>query len=159
MLATQASQEGNEIKHLYREAGVSFSPGCLRVILPVISGSILSQAVTSIKGDERFTDGGILWFKDLTQPDRYFVLPAIQAGLSFLNHIFITSTFKEPIKNRLEWLRRWIIFTKWSPLLGFLVIAFTRKGPNTAMTLYHITSSSLELTEEYLIKKLITDSD
>lgn len=159
LIATQVSQHGNEIKRLYQEAGVSFSPGCISIILPVITGGLIEHAVSTIKDDDRFKDGGILWFKDLTQPDRYFVLLAILMGLSFLDLQFKISKVPDTKKPQPGWLRGMRTTANWSPLLGFLLGLVFRKGPRSGMALYRITSSSLELAEDYLIKKLITDSD
>jgi membrane protein insertase Oxa1/YidC/SpoIIIJ len=159
-LAKQASQQGQEIKRLYQEAGISFNLGCLSTIMPIFSRILLTSAVTEIKKDERFKEGGILWFKDLTRPDRYFVLPALQMGILFLRQRIVLPELIEPEKPHPVWLRRMKTFNNWSPLLGFLLILITRKRHrhHSGLTLFYITSSSLELTEDYFIKKLIKDA-
>lgn len=158
LTAEQVRQKGNEIKRLLEEKTIYFNFGCLSVILHVFSGILLTSAVTEIKKDERFAEGGILWFKDLTRPDRYFVLPALQMGILFLRQRIVPLELIEPAMPRPVWLRRMKTFNNWSPLLVFLLILITRKRPNSGLTLLYITSSSLELAEDYLIKKLIKEA-
>jgi membrane protein insertase Oxa1/YidC/SpoIIIJ len=153
----QVIQKGNEIKRLYQESGISFNSGCLASTLPLLSGLLVNTAVISIKDDERFSDGGMLWFKDLTRPDRYFVLPAVQMVLLILKQKLIPLDIYYLKESSPTWARRMETWVAWAPLAAFLLALVSRKRAHSGLALYYITSSSVELAGDYFIKKLITD--
>lgn len=153
----QTAQKGNEIKELYQGEGVSFNIGCASLLLPSLSGLVLQSAVNAIKDDERFNEGGILWFSDLTKPDRFLILPLAFIGVATLRQRLIPIEMPEIEKASPTWGNRMQAFQKWLPLLSLIGILFTRKRPNAAFTLYQLTSSGVELAEDYFIKRRIID--
>lgn len=152
--ATEVSRKGKEIQRLQKEAGIKFSAGCLTAVLPALSGAVIEQAIAGIKNDERFRDGGILWFEDLTQPERFYVLTATSLGISYLKQRFDIASFKRPGEVSSEWSRRVRTFSNWSPFLAFGLSLATRKQQPTGVVLYKIASSGFLLAETYFIRKL-----
>jgi len=71
-------RQQQEIMQLYGERKVNPLGGCLPVLVQM---PIFITLYYTIKGFENnvqsFHAGGLLWFKDLVQPDPYFILPVI----------------------------------------------------------------------------------
>ena len=157
----QTRQKGEEIMRLYQRNTIVFSPG---LIFFLTSGGslVVLQAIGGIKKDERFEDGGVLWFRDLTQPDRYLVLPAIHLGLLLARQFILPPKFSEYETTRMPWLKRLErirVAGKFMPVVLFSASLIFRKRPTAAENIYFITVSSLELAEDYFIQKLVTSKD
>lgn len=155
----KVTQRGKELKELYQREGVTFKIGCASILLPTLSEIFLLQAVNSIKDDARFSEGGILWFKDLTRPDRYRILPVVFIGIGTLRQRLLPTELPEFEKPLPVWARRIQALEKWLPLIALLATLVARKRPNAATTLYQLTSSGAELVVDYYIKRTIIDQD
>ncbi len=65
------------IMDLYAERDISPLGGCLPMLVqtPIFLG--LFYTIKEFENLQSFTSGGLLWFKDLTMADPYFILPLI----------------------------------------------------------------------------------
>lgn len=159
LMAVEVSRKGKEIQQLQKEAGIKFSAGCLTALLPALSETVIKQAIAGIARDERFQDSGILWFKDLTKPERFYVLTAISLLITFLKQRLNVATFRRPGEVKMAWVRRIETITKWSPLLLFIISLVTRQQALSGAAIYNIASSGFSLAEDYYISKQITNSE
>jgi membrane protein insertase Oxa1/YidC/SpoIIIJ len=155
----EVRRKGKEIQQLQKKAGIKFSAGCLTAALPSLSGGIIELAIMEIKKDERFQDSGILWFKDLTKPERFYVLTAGSIGISYLKQRFDITAHKRPGEASSVLNQRIRTFMNWSPLLTFGLVLITRQQQPSAVVLYRIASSGCGLVEDYFIQKLVTSKE
>lgn len=87
---TQASQE---IRKVFQTAGFNpmsiLLPGTVQAVLGYGSFRLLRNMSTlPVPG---LKDGGVAWFKDLTLPDPYYILPAVAAaGMHVLFRVCMT---------------------------------------------------------------------
>ncbi len=106
-----------ETKILYDNAGVKFQFGLLPSLLENSLAAFIRLAIAYSKSEQYFKSGGILWFRDLSQPDRFLILPILSAGLTYLNQRNQPLPLKESdnqIKQSLNF------FLKFSPFLVFI---------------------------------------
>jgi YidC/Oxa1 family membrane protein insertase len=84
-----------ELQIIQRRAGVKLSKTFVPLLqVPIGFGSIVLLRAMSKLPVPGFTEGGLLWFSNLTIADPYFVLPAATAGLlHFMIKVCHPSTF------------------------------------------------------------------
>lgn len=132
----QKQQE--EITKLYQERKVNPLGGCLPLVVQM---PIFITMFYVIRGfnqtHETFSSGGILWFKDLTVADPYYVLPVLSA-LTMLAASQITSQNIDPQQ---RWLMR---------ILPVVFTLFLLHFP-AGLFMYWITSNLVTLGQNYLI--------
>lgn len=139
----QKQQE--EMMKLYQERNINPLGGCLPILvqMPVFIGIFyVIRLFGGIPGQrppqyESFTEGGILWFKDLSHMDPYFVLPVLSA-LTMLAATEITAKNIDPQQ---RWLMR---------LLPIGITVFLWSFP-AGLFVYWITSNLVTLAQNYLI--------
>jgi membrane protein insertase Oxa1/YidC/SpoIIIJ len=151
----ETAQQGKEIQQLQKAAGISFRAGCLTAILPAFSEIIIKQAITGIAKDERFEDKGILWFPDLTKPERFYILTASLLGISFLKQKLDLETLRRPDEKSLIFDNRIRGILNLLPLLAFGLSLVTRKQQPSGFVIYSIASESFSLAETYYIRKTV----
>ncbi|MBN9391961.1 MAG: YidC/Oxa1 family membrane protein insertase [Chloroflexi bacterium] len=158
LLASDAARQGKEIQQLQKAAGINFRAGCLTAILPTFSELIIKQAITGIAKDERFEDKGILWFQDLTKPERFYILTASLLGVSFLKQRLDLETLRRPDEKSFFRDARIRGIMNSLPLLAFGLSLVTRKQQPSGMVIYSIASESFSLAQTYYIRKTIINN-
>lgn len=154
-------QKGEELKRLYQRNYFNFSPGSM-FFLNSLASMVIAQAIGGIKKDERFQEGGILWFKDLTKPDRFLVLPALLTAIQVARHFVVPNRFNQEPANRLlgfERVERLANFTRFIPVAYFILPVILNKRPSAAESIFAVTQEGVSLVEDYLIRMMITDKE
>ncbi|MBA2714362.1 MAG: membrane protein insertase YidC [Rubrobacteraceae bacterium] len=138
-------RQREEMAKVYEERGVNPLGGCLPILvqMPIFIG--IFYVIRKFGGTpgrtapqyDSFTDGGILWFHDLSHADPYYVLPVISA-LTMLAATEITSKNVDPQQ---RWLMR---------LLPVGFTAFLLHFP-AGLFMYWITSNLVTLVQNYVI--------
>lgn len=138
-------RQQQEMMKLYQERNINPLGGCLPILvqMPVFIGIFyVIRLFGGIPGQrapqyESFTEGGILWFRDLSHMDPYFVLPVLSA-LTMLAATEITAKNIDPQQ---RWLMR---------LLPIGITVFLWSFP-AGLFVYWITSNLVTLGQNYLI--------
>ena len=138
-------RQREEMAKLYQDQGVNPLGGCLPILvqMPIFIG--IFYVIRKFGGTpgrtppeyESFTQGGILWFQDLSQADPYYLLPIISA-LTMLAATEITAKNVDPQQ---RWLMRLLP-------VGFTV--FLLNFP-AGLFVYWITSNLMTLGQNYMI--------
>jgi YidC/Oxa1 family membrane protein insertase len=128
-----------EIMNLYREKGVNPASGCIPMLLtlPVLFAfySLLTQSI-ELRGAEF-----IGWIRDLSQPDPYFVIPAVMVATMFWQQK-ITPTTMDPAQQRVMLMM---------PLIFGVMLAWTASGT----ALYWSVSNLWAIGQQYATNRLI----
>jgi YidC/Oxa1 family membrane protein insertase len=85
---------------------------------------------------------GFLWFKDLSSPDPYFILPIIGAVISMAN---ITVSATSNVGTMMRKIRKYMVF------IPIITIPIWVTFP-VAFNIYWITASSFQLTITLLMR-------
>jgi YidC/Oxa1 family membrane protein insertase len=138
-------KQREEMARVYQERGVNPLGGCLPILvqMPIFIG--IFYVIRQFGGTPghsapqypSFTDGGILWFQDLSHADPTYLLPIISA-VTMLAATEITSKNVEPQQ---RWLMR---------LLPIGFTAFLLYFP-AGLFVYWITSNLVTLVQNYII--------
>lgn len=138
-------RQREEMAKVYQEQGVNPLGGCLPILvqMPIFIG--IFYVIRKFGGTpgrtppeyESFTNGGILWFQDLSHADPYYLLPVISA-VTMLAATEITSKNVDPQQ---RWLMR---------LLPVGFTAFLLNFP-AGLFVYWITSNFMTLVQNYVI--------
>ena len=138
-------RQREEMAKLYQDQGVNPLGGCLPILvqMPVFIG--MFYVIRKFGGTpgrtppeyESFTQGGILWFQNLSQADPYYLLPIISA-LTMLAATEITAKNLDPQQ---RWLMRLLP-------VGFTV--FLLNFP-AGLFMYWITSNVMTLGQNFVI--------
>ena len=137
-------QQEEQMK-LFQERGVNPLGGCLPILIqmPIFIGIFyVIRIFGGVPGQtparyESFTEGGILWFQDLSHMDPYFVLPVLSAATMLLS-MEITNKAMEPQQ---RWLMR---------ILPIGITVFLWSFP-AGLFVYWITSNLVTLVQNYVI--------
>jgi YidC/Oxa1 family membrane protein insertase len=132
----QKQQE--EIMKLYQERQVNPLGGCFPILIQMPIFISVFYVIRSF-GDTHpsFTDGGVLWFRNLSAMDPYLVLPILSA-VTMLAASEITAKNVEPQQ---RWLMR---------IVPIGITAFIYYFP-AGLFMYWITSNLVTLVQNYLI--------
>ena len=132
----QRQQE--EIMKLYQERGINPLGGCLPLLVQMPIFITMFYVIRGF-GNEHptFSEGGILWFQNLSVQDPTYILPILSA-VTLLAASEITSKNIDPQQ---RWLMR---------ILPVIFIAFTYYFP-AGLFVYWITSNLVTLVQNYLI--------
>jgi YidC/Oxa1 family membrane protein insertase len=138
-------KQREEMAKVYQEQGVNPLGGCLPILvqMPIFIG--IFYVIRQFGGTPgrtepkypSFTDGGILWFQDLSHMDPTYLLPIISA-VTMLAATEITSKNVDPQQ---RWLMR---------LLPIGFTAFLLSFP-AGLFVYWITSNLVTLVQNYVI--------
>src|SRR5918995_2360609 len=138
-------RQREEMAKVYQEQGVTPLGGCLPILvqMPIFIG--IFYVIRQFGGTPgrsapqypSFTDGGILWFQDLSHADPTYLLPIISA-VTMLAATEITSKNVDPQQ---RWLMR---------LLPIGFTAFLLSFP-AGLFVYWITSNLVTLIQNYVI--------
>jgi YidC/Oxa1 family membrane protein insertase len=132
----QKQQE--EIMKLYQERKVNPLGGCFPLVIQMPIFITMFYVIRSFdQTHPSFASGGILWFKDLTVADPYYILPVLSAVTMFAASQ-ITSKNLDPQQ---RWLMR---------ILPVAFTVFLLRFP-AGLFMYWITSNLVTLIQNYLI--------
>jgi YidC/Oxa1 family membrane protein insertase len=132
----QKQQE--EIMKLYQERQVNPLGGCFPLVIQMPIFITMFYVIRSFdQTHPSFASGGILWFKDLTVADPYYILPVLSAATMFAASQ-ITSKNLDPQQ---RWLMR---------ILPVAFTVFLLRFP-AGLFMYWITSNFVTLIQNYLI--------
>ena len=145
LLRDNVQKQREEMAKVYQERGVNPLGGCLPILvqMPIFIG--IFYVIRQFGGTPgrtepqypSFTDGGILWFQDLSHADPTYLLPIISA-VTMLAATEITSKNVDPQQ---RWLMR---------LLPIGFTAFLLTFP-AGLFVYWITSNLVTLVQNYVI--------
>ena len=134
----QKQQE--EIMKLYQERQVNPLGGCLPILVQMPIFITMYYVIRSFdQTHPSFASGGILWFKDLTVADPYYILPILSAVTMFAATQFTSSN----IDPQQRWLMRLLP-------VGFTL--FLLRFP-AGLFMYYLTTNLVTLLQNYLIYK------
>ncbi|MGH3148832.1 MAG: YidC/Oxa1 family membrane protein insertase [Rubrobacter sp.] len=138
-------KQREEMAKVYQEQGVNPLGGCLPILvqMPIFIG--IFYVIRQFGGTPdrtppqypSFTDGGILWFQDLSQADPTYLLPIISA-VTMLAATEITSKNIDPQQ---RWLMRLLP-------IGFTIFLLSFPA---GLFVYWITSNLVTLAQNYVI--------
>src|SRR5215212_7101100 len=132
----QKQQE--ELMKLYQERRVNPLGGCLPLLIQMPIFITMYYVIRTFEETHpSFASGGILWFKDLTVADPYYILPILSA-LTMLAASEITAKNVDPQQ---RWLMR---------VLPVGITVFLLSFP-AGLFMYWITSNLVTLVQNYLI--------
>ena len=137
-------QQEEQMK-LFQERNVNPLGGCLPILIqmPIFIGIFyVIRIFGGVPGQtparyESFTEGGILWFQDLSHMDPYLILPVLSA-VTMLLSMEITNKAMEPQQ---RWLMR---------ILPIGITVFLWSFP-AGLFVYWITSNVVTLVQNYVI--------
>ncbi len=132
----QRQQE--ELMKLYQERNINPLGGCLPLLVQMPIFITMFYVIRGFGAEHpSFSEGGILWFQDLSVKDPTYILPILSA-VTLLAASEITSKNIDPQQ---RWLMR---------ILPVVFIAFTYYFP-AGLFVYWITSNLVTLVQNYLI--------
>jgi YidC/Oxa1 family membrane protein insertase len=132
----QRQQE--ELMKLYQDRSVNPLGGCLPLLVQMPIFITMFYVIRGFGAEHpSFTEGGILWFRNLAEMDGTYILPILSA-VTLLAASEITSKNIDPQQ---RWLMR---------VLPVVFIAFTYYFP-AGLFVYWITSNLVTLVQNYLI--------
>lgn len=131
-------QMNEEVMSVYRSAGVNPASGCFPMLLqmPVFFAffRLLTTAV-ELRGAE-----WMLWIKDLSQPDPWYILPLLMGATSLGMQKMMPASSPDPMQRRIM---------QMMPIM-FTAFAFTFPS---GLVLYWLTNNVLTMGQQLLINK------
>ena len=124
---------------LYKKHGANPMGGCLPMLLQIpIFFAMYRVLLNSI---ELKGAPWILWIKDLSAPDPYYVLPILMGATMYLHQKITPTTITDPMQKKIfEWLP--IVFT-------FFFLTFP-----AGLTLYWFTNNILSIIQQLIVNKI-----
>jgi YidC/Oxa1 family membrane protein insertase len=132
-----AQKQREEMAKLYQERKVNPLGGCLPIFIQLPIFLVLYYTIRHFDKFESFRTGGLLWFKDLTQPDHLFILPVLYI-------LTMMASQELTIRNTA---------TQQKQLMRFLPIifgVFLARFPS-GLFVYWVTSNLITFTQNYVI--------
>ena len=128
----------NEMQKLYAEAGVNPFSGCLPLLLQMPVLMALYQALARVP---QLTSGQFLWF-DLSQPDKYYILPILAAIFTFISSKLMTLTQSETNST-----------TKMMNYFMPIMILIMAVNLASGLSLYWVVSNAFQVCQTLLLNK------
>jgi YidC/Oxa1 family membrane protein insertase len=132
-----AQKQREEMAKLYQERKVNPLGGCLPIFIQLPIFLVLYYTIRHFDTLESFRTGGLLWFPDLTQPDPYFILPALYI-LTMMASQEITIRNTAPQQAQIM---------RFLPLVFGIFLARFPSG----LFVYWITSNCITFAQNYVI--------
>ena len=136
-------KQREEMAKLYQERNVNPLGGCLPIFIQLPIFLVLYYTIRHFDKLESFRTGGLLWFKDLTQPDHLFILPVLYV-LTMMASQEITIRNTAPQQAQLMRLM---------PLVFGGFLAFS--GFPSGLFVYWVTSNLITLAQNYVIYNVL----
>jgi len=129
-----------EMMALYKKEKVNPMGGCLPMLIQIPVFFALYWVL--MESVELRQAPFMLWLQDLSSPDPYFILPAINAFAMFMTQRLSPTPGMDPMQAKIM---------KFMPLGFSVMFAFFQSG----LVLYWAVNSSLSLIQQYIITKRI----
>ncbi len=129
-----------EMMALYKKEKVNPMGGCLPMLIQIPVFIALYWVL--MESVELRQAPFMLWLQDLSSPDPYFILPAINAFAMFMTQKLSPTPGMDPMQAKIM---------KFMPLAFSVMFAFFQSG----LVLYWAVNSSLSLIQQYIITKRI----
>ncbi|WP_234193404.1 membrane protein insertase YidC [Pseudacidovorax sp. NFM-22] len=126
-----------EMMRIYREEKVNPLGGCFPIVIQIPVFIALYWVLLS--SVEMRHAPWILWIRDLSAPDPWFILPLVMTGTTLLQ-TWLNPTPPDPMQAKLMWIM---------PLAFSVMFFFFPAG----LVLYWITNNILSITQQYVINK------
>src|SRR5215208_7260133 len=136
-------KQREEMAKLYQERNVNPLGGCLPIFIQLPIFLVLYYTIRHFDKLESFRTGGLLWFKDLTQPDHLFILPVLYV-LTMMASQEITIRNTAPQQAQLMRLM---------PLVFGGFLAFS--GFPSGLFVYWVTSNLITFAQNYVIYNVL----
>lgn len=129
-----------EMMKLYQQEKVNPLGGCLPILIQIpIFIALYWVLVESV---ELRQAPFMLWIQDLSSPDPYFILPAINAAAMFMTQKLSPTPGMDPMQEKI---------LKFMPLIFSFLFAFFQSG----LVLYWAVNSVLSLIQQWVITKRV----
>lgn len=127
-----------ELMNLYKKYGANPFSGCWPMLLQI---PIFFALFTTLRNSWDLHGASfILWIKDLSDKDPYYILPLIMGGLMFLQNYISPQTVQDPAQAAVM---------KWMPIIfTFLFLTFP-----SGLVIYWIINSIFSIMLNYYMKK------
>jgi len=129
-----------EMMNLYKKEKVNPMGGCLPMLVQIPVFIALYWVL--LESVELRQAPFMLWLQDLSSPDPYFILPAINAFAMFMTQKLSPTPGMDPMQAKIM---------KFMPLAFSVMFAFFQSG----LVLYWAVNSSLSLLQQWIITKRI----
>ncbi len=136
-LKDKPQQMQQEMMKIYREEKVNPMGGCFPIMIQIPVFIALYWVLLSTV--EMRDAPWILWIKDLSAPDPYFILPIIMTGTTLLQ-TWLNPTPPDPMQAKLMWIM---------PLIFSVMFLFFPAG----LVLYWLTNNILSIAQQWVINK------
>lgn len=127
-----------ELMNLYKKYGVNPFSGCWPMLLQI---PVFFALFTTLRNSWDLHGASfILWIKDLSDKDPYYILPILMGGLMFLQNYISPQNIQDPTQASIM---------KWMPIIfTFLFLTFP-----SGLVLYWIVNSICSILLNYYMKK------
>ncbi|MEH3085293.1 MAG: membrane protein insertase YidC [Xylophilus ampelinus] len=136
-LKDKPQQMQQEMMRIYKEEKVNPMGGCFPIVVQIPVFIALYWVLLS--SVEMRGAPWILWVKDLSSPDPYFILPLLMTATSLLQ-TWLNPTPPDPMQAKLMWIM---------PLAFSVMFFFFPAG----LVLYWFTNNLLSIAQQYVINK------
>jgi YidC/Oxa1 family membrane protein insertase len=136
-LKDKPQQMQQEMMRIYKEEKVNPMGGCFPIVVQIPVFIALYWVLLS--SVEMRGAPWILWVKDLSSPDPYFILPLLMTATSMLQ-TWLNPTPPDPMQAKLMWIM---------PLAFSVMFFFFPAG----LVLYWFTNNLLSIAQQYVINK------
>jgi YidC/Oxa1 family membrane protein insertase len=135
----QRRQMNEEMMKLYKEHGINPAGGCLPVLIqiPVFWGFFRLLVVTVEMRQSPF----ILWIKDLTVHDPYYVTPILMGATQFISQK-MTPTSADPAQAKMM-------------LLMPVIMTVFFMNFQSGLVLYWLTNNVLQIGQQYIMNRMM----
>jgi YidC/Oxa1 family membrane protein insertase len=131
-------KKGAAIMELYRKRGVNPMAGCFPVLLQLPIWFSLYASLSS--NVELFHAPFILYWNDLSSPDRFFILPLALGALMFVQQKMTPASGMDPLQQKM------MLYMMPTMMTSFML--FLPAG----LCLYMFTNSALSITQQRVIE-------
>jgi YidC/Oxa1 family membrane protein insertase len=138
-------KKGAAVMELYRKRGVNPMAGCFPVLLQLPIWFSLYASLSS--NVELLNAPFILYWKDLSSPDPYFVLPLLLGTLMFVQQKMSPATAMDPVQQKM--------MLYMMPIMMTSFMLFLPAG----LCLYTLTNSALSIGQQRLIEARLKRMD
>ncbi len=133
-----------EMMGLYQKEKVNPLGGCLPILIQIPVFIALYWVL--LESVELRQAPFMLWITDLSSPDPYFILPAINAAAMIMTQRLSPTPGMDPMQQKIM---------KWMPVAFSVMFAFFQSG----LVLYWAVNSVLSLAQQWVITKRIEAQD
>jgi YidC/Oxa1 family membrane protein insertase len=135
----QRRQMNEEMMKLYKEHGINPAGGCLPILvqIPVFWGFFRMLVVAMEFRQSPF----ILWIKDLSVHDPYYVTPILMGATQFISQK-MTPTSADPAQARMM-------------LIMPVVMTFFFMNFQSGLVLYWLTNNCLQIGQQYIMNRMM----